>query len=52
METFVDLLGTCRLQEQLDRFVKILPRLFDRIALTGNIQFRTDCNVSVPFSLD
>src|SRR6266478_5327431 len=42
----------CRLKKQLDRFLKIVARRFDRIALAGYVEFRAKPDIAVTFPLN
>ena len=48
----LDFRGIGRLEEEFQGFLEILPRLLDGVSLTGDIEFRTKGDISVPFSLD
>jgi hypothetical protein len=46
-------LGRIRaLEEQLERFYKVVPRLLDRIPLARDIPLGTEGDISIPFTLD
>ena len=51
-EATLDFRGRRRLQQQPDRFAKILSRLIDGLALAGDVEFRTNGDIEFFFLLD
>ena len=39
-------------EKQIQRFPQVIARLLDRVALAGDIRFRTKGNLSRPFAFD
>ena len=52
MKTFFYLLRGRRFKEEFKSLAQIVSRLLDRIALAGNIDLRTQRNISISFSFD
>src|SRR5712692_1692140 len=52
MEPVSDFRRIRRFKEQFDGFHQIAPRLFDSMALTCDIQFRTEGDIAVAFPFD
>ena len=50
MTTPFDLFGVSRLQKQRDSFLKIIPRILNRVALSGNIQL--GAYIAIAFALN
>jgi hypothetical protein len=48
-ETFLDFFGGGRFKKQLQGFPEIFSGLLDGVSLAGNIQFRTERHITIPF---
>ncbi|GEM_PF-2866935 len=51
-KTAINLLRGRHFKEQFQRFTQVFTCLFDRIALTGDVEFRAKGHVPIAFALD